>query len=104
MFSASRSLVLLLALISAGCTTKVYHSSKTQSEMLADIQRCKSEASRMFWNESMSAAGYAYECLEQKGYQVSKTNLQAEPKPLVQQYEPTVPPARGPCRVPCRRE
>jgi hypothetical protein len=101
MFSASRSLTLLLLLsISAGCSTQAYHPSKTPAQMRADIQQCKKEARRKFWSESMSAAGYAYECLEQNGYVVEDARWKWDSNTASQ---PETPPAPAkPCRVPCR--
>ncbi|MDP9415090.1 MAG: hypothetical protein M3Q08_13615 [Pseudomonadota bacterium] len=63
------ALLLTLTLLAPSCATRVYHSTKSEPEMQADIRLCSDQANRKFWMDAIAALYHAYDCLEAKGYQ-----------------------------------
>ncbi len=98
-------LVLVLALLLAGCATAVTHPTRSPEQMRVDIAHCTEEADRRYWMDPVAALYNAYDCLEAMGYQRRQSALQraVEGDMSARGQRPPAAPAQGrPCQVPCR--
>jgi hypothetical protein len=92
----------LVLLLVAGCAAKVYHPTKTDAEMHADIDRCTKWANDKYWMDPVAALLNAYDCLEELGYRKGNGELQGKVRKAMA-VTPKGPsgPAQ-PCAVPCK--
>ena len=96
-----------VALLLAGCATKVQHTSKSPAEMRADVRFCKSEATRRYSLDPVAALYHAYGCLDAKGYErgsafaLPEVGRALSGSPAAP-TEPAGQPVK-PCAVPCRK-
>ncbi len=95
------ALFLMLAPLAA-CATAVYHPTKTEAEMRADVNLCTDTANDKYWFDALAALREAHGCLEAKGYSRANTRLSADVQKASRerQQKPSQPVL--PCRVPCR--
>ena len=93
---APASLLLLCA-----CTASVYHPTKSEEEMRADVASCTDAANRRYWMDPVAALYNAYDCLEARGYQRDQGDLAARVERAFGE-EPRQRRSDVPCRVPCR--
>ena len=84
--------------------TKVYHPTKTEAEMRADVRACSDKANRDYWMDPLAALYHAYDCLEARGYQRRQTALQAEVEKALGEAPARPKGPAQPCKVPCRRQ
>jgi hypothetical protein len=108
--------VLIAPLLLTGCAMNVYHDSKSEAEMKAEVRLCTSQAKRDHpWNPE-AALRAAEKCLADKGYTKEApapapeasagpaTPAPAKPDPQATPAPAGSVPAPGePCAVPCRR-
>jgi hypothetical protein len=117
----SLPLYALIVVAAAGvlpaCTATVYHPTKNNSEMQADVRLCTRESNRRYWMDPVAALYHAYDCLEAKGYSRNEHDFAARVERALGERE-GVPAANAassggasraapgpvrPCAVPCRR-
>jgi hypothetical protein len=110
-----------LLLLAPACAMNVYHDSKTEAEMKAEVRLCSSQAKRDHpWNPQ-AALHAAEKCLAEKGYTKEappappKASAAASSGPAAEAGTPrhstdsaaapagNVPAPGEPCAVPCRR-
>ena len=92
----------LLALLTA-CAAKVYHPTKSEPEMRADIKLCTDQANHKYWMDPIAALYNAYDCLEAKGYRRGQKDLAGQVEQALgegQRARQPKPPNQ-PCAVPC---
>jgi hypothetical protein len=97
------TLLLPIAALAPSCATQVYHPTKSEIEMQADIQLCSDEANRKFWMDSIAALYNAYDCLEAKGYTRAQSSAGERVEKAVAAGAKTKGAPVEACRVPCRR-
>ena len=92
----------LLALLPA-CAAKVYHPTKSEPEMRADIKLCTDEANHKYWMDPIAALYNAYDCLEAKGYRRDHEDLAGKVEQALGEAEQARQPRppNQPCQVPC---
>lgn len=99
-----------MLLILSGCTTAVYHPTKSEPEMQADVSSCTDHANRKYWMDAVAALYEAYDCLDAKGYTRSNKGFAQHVEQSARQSRVNqakivrAKPAQPvqPCRVPCR--
>ncbi len=93
-------LLLTVMLLAPSCATKVYHSTKSEPEMQADIRLCSDQANRKFWMDAIAALYHAYDCLEEKGYERGRAAAGNKVRRAVAASRKRLRPGEV-CRVPC---
>ena len=78
------------------CATKVYHPTKSDAEMRADVDVCSDDANRRYWMDPVAAMLNAKDCLKAKGYSKNRPGLTAQVETRVREGQP--------CAVPCKRK
>ena len=94
----------LLALLLGGCATEVWHPTKSDAEMRADIDQCTDAANDKYWMDPIAALLNAQDCLEAKGYRKGKSGLAEEVERTVHEDRVKKKQPTQPCAVPCRRK
>ncbi len=95
------------ALAVQACAASVYHPTKSEAEMKADVGVCTRSANRRYWMDPVAALYNAYDCLEAKGYSRNERDFAARVERAL--GERPDPPAKAPerrrlpCQVPCKR-
>jgi len=115
-------IVVAVAAILPACTATVYHPTKNNAEMQADVRLCTRESNRRYWMDPVAALYHAYDCLETKGYSRNEHDFAARVERALGERE-GVPAGQNagnsassggassraapgpvrPCAVPCRR-
>ena len=85
-----------------GCTTAVYHPTKSEAEMQVDVSACTDHAHRKYWMDAVAALYEAYDCLEKLGYAKGGKGLAKQVEQAQSQKLPSPARPSEPCRVPCR--
>ena len=103
---------IVAAAIVQACTASVYHPTKSNAEMQADVNRCTGQANRRYWMDPVAALYNAYDCLEAKGYSRNEKDFAARVERALGERDPPAAaaakasgdrPRRLPCQVPCKR-
>lgn len=101
-----RMLVPPALLLLAGCAADVYHPTKSDAEMRADVGACTDEANRRYWMDPVAALYNAYDCLEAMGYQRNRRDFAAKVERALgeapRRREEERRRSEAPCKVPCR--